>query len=333
MTASLNIPSISVVMSCFNAERWLVECIESVLKQSFTDFELIIVDDGSTDGTSEIIEQAAAEDMRIVTIAKENTGLADSLNVGIAQARGAWIARIDADDLWERDRLALQWRAVVGSESLVFVGTGIVLIDGHGVPSGVFLYPTDHDRLVFSLTTLGPFPAHSSALFCADAFRRVGGYRPRVRRSEDWDLFLRLSEVGKLASLSFPLVQIRKHPTQISNDDGGREQWIDGYLAVVSYWLRQAGCPDPIAGTVVDFDAFRSWLVRRLVADCFFERQSILQSIKGAMSESLFRMVIQVATGLLAHPTWFARLGLERFRGSRFPEGLAAEWMRSQRVD
>src|SRR5687767_6042714 len=98
-------PECSVVMSCYNASAWLSEALDSVLNQTFQDFELIIVDDGSTDDTRKIIEEYAARETRIVSIVKANSGLADSLNVGVARARGRWVARLDADDVCEPERL------------------------------------------------------------------------------------------------------------------------------------------------------------------------------------------------------------------------------------
>lgn len=92
-------PEVSVLMSVYNGERWLAESIESVLNQTFTDFEFLIVNDGSTDGSGEIINRYAEQDSRIHVFDKPNTGLADSLNYGIARAKGEWIARIDADDV------------------------------------------------------------------------------------------------------------------------------------------------------------------------------------------------------------------------------------------
>src|SRR2546430_2514522 len=101
-------PEVSVLMSCYNATRWLHEAIHSVLVQTHDKFELILVDDGSTDETWNIIQSYRDRDQRIVAISKKNTGLADSLNVGIARAKGAWIARLDADDLCEPTRLEEQ---------------------------------------------------------------------------------------------------------------------------------------------------------------------------------------------------------------------------------
>lgn len=320
-------PPISVVMSCYNAECWLAESIESVLNQTWRDFEFIIVDDGSTDGTGRIIEHFATNDARIVPITKPNTGLADSLNTGIARARGGWIARLDADDLCEPDRLAKQWRAASANPALVFVGTGLVWIDEHGKRLAVHRYPTSHRKLVAHLTTARKFPAHSSAFFRADAFRRVGGYRPRIRRAEDWDLWLRLSEVGELLSLRQPLVRIRKHTAQVSHEEGGRRQLIDSYVAMVSYWLREAGRADPVAGNAAEFESFYAWIGEHMLANKVFGIKGLRHAIKQAAHGAPSSIPIAVARSVLTHPILTWQVVRERLIGSPLPRLWAADWI------
>lgn len=99
--ARAELPAVSVVMSCYNGRRWLAEAIDSVLSQTYADFEIIIVDDGSTDDSWETIQRYAARHQRIVALTKPNTGTSDSLNAGIALAKGEWVARLDADDVCE----------------------------------------------------------------------------------------------------------------------------------------------------------------------------------------------------------------------------------------
>ena len=125
-------PEVSVLMSCYNASRWLHEAIDSVLTQTFENFEFVLVDDGSTDDTWNIIQSYRDRDERIVPISKKNTGLPDSLNVGIAKARGAWIARLDADDVCEPTRLEEQVKFVSKHPEVVLLGTGCVEIDEQG---------------------------------------------------------------------------------------------------------------------------------------------------------------------------------------------------------
>src|SRR5688500_1611394 len=121
---SRSTPTVSVVMSIYNAERWLEEALDSVLAQSFSDFEFLLVDDGSTDGTARIIARYAARDDRCRVITKHNTGLSDSLNVGIERARGEWIARLDADDIAVPTRFEEQLTYLRKNPGVVLLGTG-----------------------------------------------------------------------------------------------------------------------------------------------------------------------------------------------------------------
>ena len=117
------VPSITVLMAVYNGDRWLAESIQSVLGQTFTNFEFIIINDGSDDYSPQIISQFAKKDSRIHVYDKENSGLTDSLNYGIEKAQGEWIARIDADDIWRSERLQKQIECVRLNTDLVLVGS------------------------------------------------------------------------------------------------------------------------------------------------------------------------------------------------------------------
>ena len=317
-------------MSCYNSERWLAESIKSVLSQTWSDFEFILVDDGSTDATAEIISRYVEADRRIVPISKPNTGLADSLNTGIARARGSWIARLDADDLCEPNRLATQWRCAAKHAKLAFIGSGLMLIDEHGRRLAVHKYPTSHRSLLAYLQTARKFPAHSSAFIQTEAFRRVGGYRTQIRRAEDWDLWLRISEVGELMSLTEPLVRIRKHDAQISHEDGGVRQKVDSNLAMVSYWLRRGGHPDPVDADNQRFETFRHWVHERLNEDGVFAREVVRSGMKQFADESGFSRLGHTASFVMSHPASLVALGWERVVGSSLPKRLALEWVISE---
>ena len=247
MTNSFDIgkPKISVLMSCYNADRWLSEAIESVLSQSFKDFEFILVDDGSTDETKNIIKSYQAKDSRIVTITKKNTGLADSLNVGIASARGDWIARLDADDLCEITRLEEQISFVRKHPDVVLLGTGFLEIDEHGRAIRKHICPTRHQTLVRHLEKLQCFFPHSTAFYRADMVRQIGGYNGRFLRSQDKRLWLEMSLLGEIACLPKVLVRNRKHAEQMSHHDNGRRQLYDGTLTIICHFLKKAGYRDP----------------------------------------------------------------------------------------
>lgn len=321
-------PTVSVLMSCYNAERWLSEAINSVLNQTFRDFEFIIVDDGSVDKTLTLIHEYAAVDDRIVVIKKPNSGLSDSLNVGIERARGIWIARLDADDICEPTRLERQIELARSNPALVFIGTGLTIIDEDGKKLKTHSYPASHAALVQSLGGIRKFPPHSSAFYRATTVKAIGGYRGKLSRAEDWDLWLRLSELGQLACLQAPLLQIRKHTAQISNSEGGRRQLIDARLATIAYWLRQFRFPDPVAADQASVEAFGSWVQMQLEKKSVFAFQEHMGHMRSDFAMSRFPLnIIRLISACVASPVFTVRFANERMRGESLPRRLALEWI------
>lgn len=324
-----NSPEITVLLSCYNGERWLAEAVDSVLNQTFQDFEFIIVDDGSTDNSRKIITSYAVQDPRIIVIVKGNTGLADSLNVGIKKARGKWIARLDADDICLPMRLELQLAMAKAKPGAVFIGAGLFLIDEVGNASKSFSYPRKHETLLKSLTNMGSFPAHSSAFYRADIVLEIGGYRPRIRRSQDWDLWLRLSEKGALTSIAEPLIKLRLHSGQISHEESGRRQIIDSRCAVTSYWIRRMGYPDPVNADDETFVKFHSWMVERLEQEDLFAFYKYKLSIKTFLSEIHNTPNSRLLTifRIFNRPRFIVKYFWVRFFGESITRRLAFEWI------
>lgn len=325
-------PTVSVLLACYNGERWLAEAIESILGQTLQNFEFLIVDDGSDDNSAAIIRQFAERDSRIVVITKPNTGLADSLNVGIGRVRGEWIARIDADDICEPSRLERQLEAARESPDLVFIGTGLVTIDENGRPIKSYSYPKRHAALVRNLRTARKFPPHSSAFYRASAVRSVGGYRVRMKRSQDRDLWLRLSEVGLLAALPEPLVRFRKHPGQISHENGGRTQQIDSRVAMVSFWLRWRGSVDPVSAESEVFDEFRAWVAKRLEQERFHDLSNYIAFAKARITTLRSTPLGSVALmqHLAGRPDFLIRWVRSQLMGDTFSRRLANEWIQER---
>lgn len=326
-------PAISVLLSCYNGARWLDEAINSVLSQTFGDFEFIIVDDGSTDNSPEIIKRFAEQDARIAVIGKSNTGLADSLNVGIRQARGEWIARLDADDICEPARLEMQLARAGENPGLVFIGSGLLEIDENGNALKTYRYPARHVLLVRNLYSARKFPPHSSAFYRTDAVRSIGGYRPRIRRSQDRDLWLRLSEVGQLTAINEPLVRIRKHSDQISHDESGRRQKIDSRVAMISYWLRRHRFSDPVAADDDVFESFHAWVANRLEQERSFEFFDYIARVKANVAE-MYKTpsaVLAATRHIFGEPGFLLRFLRVRLFGESISRRLALEWMRKHK--
>lgn len=239
-------PQVTVLMPCFNGERWLAPALESILSQTFEDYEALIVDDGSTDGSAEIIRTFERNDTRMRYIYKPNSGIADTLNLGLSLAKGKWIARLDADDLSVPFRLERQFALANAREDTVFVGSGAIHIDTDGRELRRVTYPVNHEDLYYSLLRNGRFPAHSSAFFLRELALELGGYRAVIKRAEDCDLWLRLFERGHVTSDNSALIYYRLHENQISNDEAGLRCYSDALVARTSHIARINGIGDPL---------------------------------------------------------------------------------------
>jgi glycosyltransferase involved in cell wall biosynthesis len=323
-------PEVSVLMSCYNGGRWLREAIDSVIAQTFDDFELILVDDGSSDETWSIIESYRDRDRRIVAVSKSHTGLADSLNVGIAKARGAWIARLDQDDLCEPTRLEEQVNFVSNHPDVVLLGTGCLEIDNQGRAIKRHEYPSDHHDLVRRLERLRAFFPHSSAFYRADDVRKAGGYVSRIHRSEDSRLWLELTSRGNIACLPKLLVRIRRHSSQMSLDDDGHRQLCDGTTAIVCHFLRNAGHKDPsVEAREDEWIAFLEWIENRIEDSGIFERRKSWIGARTEYFTAQNRLNGTLRFGLRLLQSGNAGLQMwERLFGYSLPRRLAREWMK-----
>jgi glycosyltransferase involved in cell wall biosynthesis len=205
-------PLVSVVMSAYNCEKYVAESIESILSQTFTNFEFIIINDGSTDDTLRIIKKY--KDPRIILISRENRGLVYSLNEGISIARGKYIARQDADDISTKNRLALQYDLAEKNEA-VLVGSSFEVIGNKGDYISMQATPISDRSLKRALYVRNPF-AHGSTMFLRESFMSAGSYSSAVGPAEDYDLWLKLSRLGRLVASKEILYRWRANHLGIS---------------------------------------------------------------------------------------------------------------------
>jgi|APSaa5957512535_1039671.scaffolds.fasta_scaffold40333_2 glycosyltransferase involved in cell wall biosynthesis len=311
-------PNVSVLMSFFNAAEWIKDSINSVLLQTFKDFEFIIIDDGSTDKSVDIVEKFCRMDKRIVLIKKEHTGLANSLNIGIDTAKGKWIARIDADDICELDRLERQFNFSLSKEGLVFIGTNCVELNTESNHKKVTQYPVSNDLLLKYLQTARKFPPHSSAFFLKSAAISVGRYRHRFKRAQDRDLWLRISRVGNIACLDKVLVVIRKHDKQISKKSIDMHQLLYSYMAMTSYYVQKSNLSDPIDGTRSEYLEFKQWLLSKLELNGVIDRINIMDNFNSKeFIGSPFKLKVLVNLLIIFK---------NRFFGSKLPLRLSKDW-------
>lgn len=210
-------PRVSVVVPVYNAQAHLPEAIGSVLRQTFRDFELIAVDDGSSDRSPAILRDYERRDPRVRVISRPNTGIVGALNDGIAAAKGSVIARMDADDVCLPDRFGRQLAYLDAHPDCVLLGAMVTVIDPHGLPLYESERLLEHEELDRELMKgRGGVIRHPVAMIRRDALERAGGYRPQYQWAEDLDLFLRLAEVGRIANLPDTLLLYRQHPQSVN---------------------------------------------------------------------------------------------------------------------
>ena len=245
-------PAVSVVLPVYNAKRDLREAVDSILAQTFTDFELILINDGSTDGSGDICREYSKRDPRIVLIDRPNGGLVSALNEGLAKARAPLIARMDADDIATPERFACQYAHMVEHPGLAVLGSAIRLINETGQITGRRPYPLTPAEVKDALTSGWNCPvAHPAVMMQRDTVLGAGGYRTAFTQAQDYDLWLRLVEQGyDIANLPQPLLNYRRHGGSITIAYRGK-QVLATALARLSHRVRQAGHPDPLAGVDV----------------------------------------------------------------------------------
>ena len=211
-------PAVSVILAAYNAEKYLAEAVDSILGQTFRDFELLLIDDGSKDSTAALVADFGRRDPRVVPISRPNRGLTPTLNEGIARATAPLLARMDADDVAEPTRFEKQVAFLDANPDCVCVGSRVTLIDPLGSPIKVTDHATDHASIDAGLIKgIGWSVVHPAAMLRTDSVRKIGGYREQFKTSQDLDLFLRLAEVGRLANLPEPLLRYRQHFESVAN--------------------------------------------------------------------------------------------------------------------
>jgi glycosyltransferase involved in cell wall biosynthesis len=207
MVIKMDKPKVSIVMPVFNGEAFLKQALLSILDQTFKNFELIIVDDASTDKTISILKNFKDKRAKIIRN-KENLGVSKSLNLGIKEAEGEYIARFDADDICKPDRLKKQVEFLDSHPEYVLVSSGAELINASGKIIGKEDYPSEDKQLRLNLYKRNSF-VHPAAMYRKKAFEKVGGYRNIFNGAEDYDLWFRLMRLGKAFNFKEPLIQRR----------------------------------------------------------------------------------------------------------------------------
>jgi GT2 family glycosyltransferase len=190
-------------MPAFNAERFLAQAVDSVLSQTHEDLELIVVDDGSTDATADILSDRARNDTRLRFLRnRENLGIVRTRNRALVEAddKSAFFAIMDSDDVCMPDRLALQLELLRANDEVALVGGNLILIDEAGAEIGRRRYPSSHDEILDVITRYNPI-AQPTATLRRAAIQAVGMYDEAYPRCQDYDLWMRIARRFKLANV------------------------------------------------------------------------------------------------------------------------------------
>ncbi|QOV88820.1 glycosyltransferase family 2 protein [Humisphaera borealis] len=289
-------PRVSFVLPVYNAGPYLAAAVESLLGQTFGDFEILAINDGSTDGSREVLSRY--NDCRLRVLDQTNVGLVQTLNRGIREARGEWIARMDADDVSLPDRLAKQTAYLRTHSQVALLGAWVATIDEQSQPlSDVVPFPVTHEELWSSIGRRPWVMCHPAVMFRRDAAIEVGLYDPAFRHAEDTEFFARLMSRFRAATLPDVVLQYRLRREAVSGvfkDHGYANAQL--VRRIMERW--QPG--EPFAATAQE----------RAEADARIAVSSRRRSARQAMG------------------AYFCRVGRECLRGSRW-SGAAIAYLKA----
>ncbi len=206
-------PKISVLLPVYNGEKYLKESIDSILQQTFSDFELLVISDGSTDESHRIIESYTDKRIRFIKNEK-NKGLIFTLNRGLGEARGKYIARMDQDDISIPSRLQEQYDFLERNTGVALVGGWAEIIDENNNHLGYKRLPSEYFLIKFELLFRNPF-IHSTIFFRKEIIQRLGGYNKDYEHAEDYELYSEMSDKYKIVNLPKILLKFRVHSQSI----------------------------------------------------------------------------------------------------------------------
>lgn len=208
-------PKVSVIIPAYNAMAYLPETVESVLRQTFTDFEVLIIDDGSSDHTVQWV--SGLVDPRVKLIEQQNQGASAARNTGIAHAKGEYVSFLDADDLWSETMLEKQVRCLEDNPAVGLVHTWMALIDEQGRPTGRVMTSNAEGDVWQQLV-------EQNTVFCSSVmvrsccFETVGVFDRNLLNIDDWDMWIRIAAHYHFAVLKEPLMRYRQHQNNMSKN-------------------------------------------------------------------------------------------------------------------
>ena len=242
-------PIVSVVMPVYNAGQYLSDAVTSIIDQTFGDWEMICINDGSTDGSHQLLDQFAQQDARIRVVHQANAGIVSALNHGCELARGPLICRMDSDDIALPSRITQQLAYMRATPQCVAVGGSILEIDIDGDPLCCSRLATSHSEIIHNLLHRRTGLFHPTTMFRTEAFRAVGGYRAEYQWVEDHDLWLRMTQRGQLANLAEVVLCYRQHSSSVCWQRSAQQRELMNGLLAEAYAIRGLDLPQHLLHT------------------------------------------------------------------------------------
>jgi len=288
-------PRISVLMTAYNDAAFAKESIESILSQTFDDFEFIVVDDGSTDSTGPLLHTLS--DKRLKIILTTHIGRPKALNLALAEARGEYIALQDADDIAHPERLRRQVDFLESHRSIGYLGTGLTIINEKGGRIRDYAYPSDPAEIRRLLDGMfNPLP-QPSLLLRAEVLASSGGYDPFFRNSEDYDLHLRLTERHSASCLPEPLLKYRLRMNSLSHDDAPDSATRYSMFARMLAGIRRGEVPRPPNSDKEElYREFSLWFDKERLSEIYHA------------SQNRRRAMVEFSLGHIIRPAYYAGL-------------------------
>lgn len=307
-------PLVSVLMLAYNVEHYISPAIQSILEQSFQGFELIIYNDGSTDGTASVVRQFSDSRIRFLD-QPLNRGLAYARQLTLEAAVGKYIAILDSDDIAFTERIKLQCQFLEEHPDVILCGGNAMLIDGEGKSNGERLHPNYAAGELKVRFFFNNIFVNSSVMFRRSEALLVGGYQD-VAPVEDYDLFVRLGDVGSIYVFNEPLVYYRVHGENSSQT--GRDLAITHLRKIKDNQLQLLGVDAQLHGPV--FDALMWWQLERHTIEDFYQLLVALKSANrgsGKLPEVLFESAL--------YDHWFKLVYAKISKRNRLPYLLRKE--------
>jgi glycosyltransferase involved in cell wall biosynthesis len=306
---------ISVIIPVYNGENTIRDTIASVLNQTFSALELIIIDDGSTDSTPDVI--ASISDPRVRAFSYTNSGQAASRNRGVSLAKGEYVSFIDADDLWTPEKLESQWQALQANPEAAVAYSWTDCIDERGQFSRRGSYISASGDVYAKLLLVDFIESGSNPLIRTDAFEAVGGFDESLPAAEDWDLWLRLAQRYRFVAVSASQIRYRQSPTSWSanvlKQEAGSLKVIESAIARTPEplnYLRRLSLANVYKGLTFkilegNLDRQQGWIAARLL------RETVRYDPKLLKTKVIWKVAFKIITAILL-PSQLSRWLLHR---------------------